>query len=396
MILKGYKYRIRPNKEQEIFINKSFGCNRFVYNWGLDLKIKEYQQNDKKLSYFDLVNKLPKLKEENEWLKEVDSQSLQYSLHHLDNSFTKFFREKKSFPRFKSKHRSKQSFSSYVRKIDFKKQLLTIAKIENIPIIISREFEGKIKEVVISKKPTGKYFASILVETLENLPKKKLIKKETAIGVDVGLKLFLVASNGLKIDNPKFLKKSLAKLKKERRRLSKKKKGSNNRNKHRLKLAKIHLKIANQRRDFLHKLTYYLTHKKQVGSIVIEDLAVSNMIKNHCLAQAISDVGWGEFRRQLDYKCKWYGKNLIVISRFAPSSKLCPECGQLNQNLTLADREWTCDCGAIHDRDLLAANNIKNFGIEQYRRNYGNLNACGDDLDVTSLMKQETLTFRWE
>ena len=147
------------------------------------------------------------------------------------------------------------------------------------------------------------------------------------------------------------------------------------------------MKVKNQRQDFLHKLTHKLTHDNQVSSICIEDLAVSNMIKNHKLAQAISDIGWGEFRRQLDYKCKWYGKNLIVISRFAPSSKLCPECGQINQKLTLVDREWTCDCGAKHDRDLLASNNIKNFGIAKYRRDYGNSNACGENLVVNRLVE---------
>ena len=168
----------------------------------------------------------------------------------------------------------------------------------------------------------------------------------------------------------------LKKLKYEQRQLSKKQKGSQSRNKQKRKLALVHEQITNIRKDYLHKVSTEIIKNHDV--IAVEDLAVKNIMKNHCLAQSISDVGWGEFRRQLDYKCKWYGKNLIVISRFAPSSKLCPECGQLNNELSLSDRKWTCDCGAEHDRDLLASRNIKNFGIEKYRRDYGNSNACGD------------------
>lgn len=385
MIQKGYKFRIYPNKEQETFLMKSFGCARFVYNWALALKNQEYSKTKKSSNYYELNKKLPKLKEENEWLTEVYSQTIQASLRNLDNAFTRFFKKLGKYPQFKSKHKNNFSFQ-IPQGAKIVENKLHIPKVyEGIKVKLSREFEGKIKTTTISKNPSGQYFVTFLVESNENTKELEKFNTDKTIGVDLGIKDFAVISNGIRIDNPRHLKKKLKRLKKIQQRYSRKQKGSNNRKKYRVKVAKQHLKIKNQRQDFLHKLTYKLTHDNQVSSICIEDLAVSNMIKNHCLAQSISDVGWGEFRRQLDYKCKWYGKNLIVISRFAPSSKLCPECGQINKNLTLADREWTCDCGAKHDRDLLASNNIKNFGIEQYRRNYGNSNACGDDLVINRL-----------
>ena len=314
------------------------------------------------------------------WLLEVNSQSLQMALRNLDNAFTRFFREKKGFPNFKSRKKNNFLFQ-LPQNVSITDGKLHIPKIkDSIKIKLHRPFKGKVKTTTISKNPYGQYFVTLLIESEEDYKKLKPVKNKTTIGIDLGIKEFAVLSNGERIPNPKHSKNKLRRLKKIQRRHSRKVKGSNNRKKHRLKLAHIHLKIKNQRGDFLHKLTYYLTHKNQVNTIVIEDLAVKNMIKNHCLAQSISDVSWGEFRRQLEYKCKWYGKNLITIGRFDPSSKLCPECGQLNQNLKLSDREWICDCGAKHDRDLLAANNIKNFGLVQYRRNFGNLHASGDVL----------------
>jgi putative transposase len=375
MILKGYKYRIYPNKKQEIFLMKSFGCVRFIYNWALALKNQEYTNTKKSSNYYELNKKLPELKKENEWLNEVYSQSLQSALRNLDNAFTRFFKKQAKYPRFKSKNKNEFSFQ-IPQGIKLVGNKLFIPKVKKgINIIVDRRFDGIIKTVTISKNPSGQYHAIFLIESVENKQKLEKFGISKTIGIDLGIKDFAVISNGIKIENPRYLKNKIRRLKKIQRKHSRKKVGSNNRKKHRIKLAKIHNKISNQRKDFLHKLTFDLTHKNQVSTICIEDLAISNMIKNHNLAQAISDVGWNEFRKQLEYKCNWYGKNLIVISRFAPSSKLCPECGQLNNKLTLADREWTCECGAKHDRDLLAANNIKNFGIEQYRRNYGNSNA---------------------
>lgn len=392
MIQKGFKYRIYPNKEQEIFLNKSFGCIRFVYNWGLSIKNQEYAQTKKSSNYYELNKKLPELKRDNAWLTEINSQSVQSALRNLDNAFTRFFKKQGKYPQFKKK--AKNDFSFQVpQHVSLKDNKLCIPKCpEGIKIKLHRPFTGKIKTVTISKNAYGQYFVTLLVETTDDIKEPLQLQEETTIGIDLGIKDFAVLSTGERIANPKLLKNKLKKLKKTQRRHSRKIKGSSNRNKSRKKLAKAHLKVANQRRDFLHKTTSYIV--KNHNSICIEDLAVANMVKNHKLAQAISDVGWGEFRRQLEYKCHWYGKNLIVINRFVPSSKLCPECGQINNNLTLADREWVCNCGAKHDRDLLAANNIKNFGIEQYRRNYGNSNACGENLAQADSMKQEASAFR--
>ena len=363
MINKAYKYRIYPNKVQQELLEKHFGCVRFCFNRGLDKKIKAYQQDKKRLSCFDLINELAKLKKEKEfeWLNEVNSQSLQMALRNLDNAFTNFFRKQNKFPNFKSKKHNINSFQipQHLKLSD----KLDIPKIKGIKIIQHRKLEGKIKTATVSKTPTGKYYISILVEQDKKLPKKPKIKENTAIGIDLGIKTFATLSDGRKIDNPKYLKNSLKKLRRQQRWLSRKIKESNNRKKQIRKVSLIHEKITNQRSDFLHKFSYQITHENQVNTIAIEDLNVKGMVKNHCLAQAISDVSWTEFRRQLEYKTEWYGKNLLVIGRFEASSKTC-SCGQVNQELKLSDREWTClECGVKHDRDILAANNIKKFAL---------------------------------
>jgi len=394
MIRKAYKYRLYPNKKQEEFFIKSFGCARFIYNWGLMRKNQEYVGNRKNLSCFDLINELANLKNEKTWLTDVDSQSLQMALRNLDNAFTAFFKKKARFPRLKSKNGGDFSFQ-LPQRVYLKGNKIKLSKAGLVKIVIDRQFNGKLKTTTISKNLAGQFFVSLSVESNEKPIKPIVILPDITIGIDLGIKNFATLSNGEIISNPKYLKKSLSKLKRIQRRHSKKVKGSNNREKDRIKLAKAHLKVVNQRKDFLHKLTYNLTHKNQVSTYVIEDLAVNNMLRNHNLAQSISDVSWGEFRRQMEYKCLWYGKNLIVIGRFEPSSKLCSNCGTTNENLKLSDREWICDCGAKHDRDLLAANNVKTFGLEQYRRSYGNLNACEDDkvhsVARWSSKKQETL-----
>jgi len=368
MIIKAYKQRIYPNKEQTELIEKHFGAIRWIYNWGLDKKIEAYQKDKKRISCFDLINELPKLKKQEnyKWLQEVSASSLQMSIRNLDNAFTKFFREKKGFPNFKSKKKNKNSFQLPQRnKIDFKNKRLQVLKIGKLKIKLDKELKGKIKTVIISKNKVNQYFASIIVETPENCLKKKAIKEKTTIGIDLGIKDFAVISDGRKIKNNKFLRKNEDRLKVLHKRLSKKQKGSQNRKKAKFKLAKLYNKISNQRSDFLHKFTYQLTHDKQVQTIAIEDLNVNGMMKNHCLAKAISDVAWSEFKRQLNYKCEWYGKNLIVIGRFEPSSKMC-SCGEINKELKLSDRKWICKkCGVEHDRDLLASQNIKRFALQK-------------------------------
>jgi len=391
MIQKSYKYRIYPDKNQQELIEKHFGCARWAFNWGLEKKIKAYQKNKKQISYFDLTRELTKLKKKKDfqWLNEVNSQSLQQALRNLDNAFTGFFRRYNKFPKFKSKKENRQSFQlPQGLKIDNNR--LSIFKIPNIKVKSSSEIEGKIKTATLSKTPTNKYFISILVEQDKELPKKPKITEKTTIGIDLGIKHFATLSNGRKVENPKYLKKLLKKLAKQQKSLSRKKKGSNNRAKQRLKVALVHEKITNQRSDFIHKLTYQLTHENQVNSIAIEDLAVENMAKNHHLARAITDVAWQEIRRQLEYKCDWYGKNLLIIGRFEPSSKMCPKCGWINQELGLDQREWVCPrCGTKHDRDVSAAQNIKCFAL--YRR------ACGNQrlwrVVVRRSLKQESPDF---
>ena len=305
-------------------------------------------------------------------VRAVQSFDIQYTILDVDNAFTKFFRENAGFPKFKSKKKNKNSFAvPQNHKIEGGK--LYIPKLKSgIKIVQHRKIKGLMKTLTISQSPSGRYFATILVETEDNIVNpKRLIKKKT-IGIDVGIKDFCTLSDGSKIDNPKHLSKSEQRLKKEQQRHSKKKTGSKNRDKTRVKVARIYEHIANQRKDFLHKLSSKVVRENQ--SVCIEDLNVQSMMKNHNLAKAIGDVGWGEFRRQLTYKTNWYGKNLIEIGRFEPSSQICNDCGWQNTNLSLSDRNWTCaGCNTEHDRDVNAAKNIKDMGIEKYRRNYGNL-----------------------
>jgi putative transposase len=386
MILKAFKYRIYPNLEQKILIHKHFGCARFVYNWGLETRIREYQENNKSLSSFGLSLRLTKLKHDIEWLGEVNAQSLQMSLRNLDNAYTRFFREKKGFPKFKKKSGHQSFRCPQKSKVDFENGLISVSKIKNIKASLDRKFLGVIKTVTISKTPTNKYYASVLVETPNELKKKNKPNPEKAIGVDLGVKYFATLSTGEKIDNQKHLQKLTKKLKLLARRKDRKNKESKRREKARLQLALLHDKIGNQRNDFLHKLSTRLIRENQ--SVCLEDLNVSGMIKNYSLARSIASASWSSFVRMLKYKAEWYGVNILQIGRFDPSSRMC-SCGKVNHDLQLKERSWTCEeCGKTHDRDVLAANNIKKFAfdrqslIENLGKNtagYAGINAQGDD-----------------
>jgi putative transposase len=392
MLYKAFKYRIYPNKEQEELILKHMGCSRWVYNYGLNKKITSYQETKKGLSKLDIQKDLPELKknEETSWLTEVNSQTLQASLEALDKAFTRFFKEKKGFPKFKSKKDNRQSFSiPQNTKVDFNLGKLTLPKFKtDIKIKIDRTFDGDIKTCTISKTPTGKYFISVLVEMNQDLPKKKTLHEKQAIGIDLGIKTFATLSNGTEIENPKHLKKSLKKLKKLQRKVSKKIKGSNNRKKSVKKLAILHEKISNKRNDFLHKVSYFLV--TNFDTLCLETLKPYNMIKNHKLAQALSDISIGKFNLLIDYKSEWYGCNILRIGQFEPSSKMC-SCGTINKELKLNQRVWTCNnCGTTHDRDVLAANNIKHFAFAKNNTaGTAEIHACGDMMDVSS-SAQET------
>ena len=357
----AYKYRLYPNEKQKILLEKHFGSVRFLYNLALETKQMAYSGNKTNLSRFDLQAQLIDLKKECEWLREINSQSLQCALLNLDGAYTKFFKGLNSFPKFKKKS-NKQSFQC-PQSVTLDNKGLSLPKIkEPIKIILHRRFFGKIKTVTISKTPTNKYFASILVDTAKIIPEKKAINNP--VGIDLGIKAFIVTSNGEKFENPKYLKNSIDRLKVLSRRLSKKQKGSNNRNKVRLQVSKLHEKVNNQRRDFLHKTSDAIT--KQYDTICIENLQVSNMLKNHKLSRSISDCGWSTFTDFLEYKAEWRGVNIVRIGTFDPSTKLCSVCGSLNNELTLADREWTCPkCNSVLDRDENAAVNILNFGLKK-------------------------------
>jgi putative transposase len=365
-MLKTYKYRLYPNKSQQVLLNKHLGACRWLYNYGLAKKIEAYTKDKTTISRFDLQAQLPVLKktEAYNWLSEINSLSLQAVLRNLDTAFKNFFRDKKGFPKFKSKKSNRQSFQIVQNtKVDFETGKISIPKIPNIKTVLHRQFVGEVKTCTISKTPTGKYYISILVETKNELPIKKDISENQAIAFDLGIKSFLVASNGDVIDNPKFLKKSLIKLIRVQRWHSRKVKDSNNRAKHRIKLARIHEKVTNQRIDWLHKQTSHYIKSKYI-TFCFEDLNVKGMVRNHKLAQSINDVGWSTFVNQLTYKSDWSGKNILTIGRFEPSSKLCSSCGYIHKELTLKDRIFKCpNCSFEIDRDYQASKNILHFAF---------------------------------
>ena len=353
---KAFKYRIFPTEPQKELIAKHIGHSRFVFNLALETKNAAYIGAKHNYSAFDLVKQLPELKKELPWLKEVNSQSLQQAIQNMDIAFKKFFKGD-GFPKFKSKRKGKQSFS-IPQNVIVENDLLIIPKFkEGIKMSLHRPTNGTIKSATISVTPTGKYFVSILCDTNTEIPTKAPITESTTIGIDLGIKDFAITSEGEVFENPKFLRNSISKLKYVQRKFSKKK-GKRTKN----KLAKLHEKVANQRKDFLHKVSTKLIRENQ--TICLETLAVKNMVKNHNLAQAISDVSWSTFVSMLEYKAEWYGKNILRIGQFAPSSKTC-SCGVINKDLKLSDREWTCkSCGTTHDRDILAACNIKSFALK--------------------------------
>ena len=357
-MLKAYKYRIYPNKEQEIYLQKTFGCARFIYNQMLSDRIKSYEEN-KDLDIKQVKYPTPaQYKKEFPWLKEVDSLALANAQMNLDKSYKNFFRDKSiGFPKFKSKKNNHKSYTTNNQNgtIYTENNRIKIPKLKSmIKIKQHRDFIGLIKSCTISQNPSGKYYISILVDT-ENY---QLPKLDSKIGIDLGIKEFAITSDGEIFSNPKWLNKSEKRLRKLQKDLSRKQKGSNNRKKARLKVAKLHEKITNQRKDYLHKISHYIISENQV--IVIEDLKVSNMIKNHKLAKSIANVSWFEFRRQLEYKANWYGRELIIAPTNYASSQLCSNCGnKSSQTKDLSCRTYICPiCGMEMDRDINASKNL--------------------------------------
>jgi putative transposase len=366
---RAYKFRFYPTAEQKQIFARTFGCARFVYNWTLRLRTDVYYERQERIYYAETSARLTALKEQSEyaWLNEVAAVPLQQSLRHLDKAFTNFFEGRAKYPTFHSRH-GEQAATYIGTAFKWDGHSLTLAKMDGpLNIVWSRPLPDGCKPttVTVTKDTAGRYFVSILVE--EDIKSLPVVNKQ--VGLDLGLKSMVITSDGEHVGNPQYFRQDEKKLAKAQRRHAKKKKGSKNRNKARKNVARIHARIADRRRDYQHKLSTRIVHENQV--ICIESLQVKNMVKNHSLAKSISDVGWSEFTRQLEYKAKWYGRTFIKIDKWYPSSKRCHSCGHVLDSLSLDERFWLCpECKTFHDRDINAAKNVLAAGLA--------VSACGE------------------
>jgi len=373
MTYRAYRYRFYPTPEQERNLNQTFGCVRYVYNRSLRYRQDSWYERQENISYLQNSALLTAWKKEPEcaWLNDVSSVPLQQTLRHLQTGYKNFFQGRAKYPNFKKKD-GYQSAEYTTSAFKWEGETLKLAK-QSEPLAIrwSRRFEGKPTTVIVSRVPSGKYFVSFLVEESVAL----LPVVNSIVGIDVGVKDVVVTSDGETSGNPRYTAKYAAKLEKYQKRLAKKQKGSKNRLKAKKKVARIHEKIANCRKDFTHKLTTTLINENQV--ICVENLAVKNMVKNPALAKSISDANWGELVRQLEYKAGWYGRTVVAIDRWFPSSKRCSSCGYTLDKMDLSIRQWTCpECKTTHNRDINAACNIKAAGLAVL--------ACGETVNPVS------------
>lgn len=361
-IKRAYRFRFYPTEQQEQILAQTFGCARFAYNYMLRQRTDAWYQRQEKVGYHETSAMLTEIKKQSGylWLNQVSCVPVQQSLRHLQTAFANFFAKRSAYPKFKRKDGNQSAeYTTSAFKWDGKQ--LKIAKCSDpLNIRFSRQIPkaAKVTTVIVSKDTAGRYFVSMLCT--DEVHAKTPVTE--SVGIDLGLTHFAILSNGEKIASPKTFRNNEKKLAKLQRRLAKKKKGSANRKKAKLKVAKLHAKIADSRKDFLHKLSTRLINENQV--IAIETLAVSNMQKNHCLAKSISDASWSEFVRQLEYKAHWYGKTLVGIDKWYPSTKRCSDCGHTVKSMPLNMREWVCpECGSIHDRDINAARNVLTAGL---------------------------------
>ncbi|WP_063736849.1 RNA-guided endonuclease InsQ/TnpB family protein [Streptomyces sp. RTd22] len=368
-VKRAFKYRFYPTVEQAAELSRTFGCVRLVYNKALEDRTRAWYEEQRRVSYVQSSAALTEWKktEELAFLSEVSSVPLQQALRHLQTAFGNFFAKRAKYPRFKSRKNSRAS-AEYTRSaFTWRDGRLTLAKMAGpLDIRWSRSLpEGaEPTTVTVSRDSAGRWFVSMLCEdTIAPAP-----ATHAAVGLDAGITSLVTLSTGEKIANPKHERRDRARLAKAQRELSRKAKGSHNRAKARVKVARVHARIADRRRDFLHKLSTRLVRENQ--TVVIEDLTVRNLLKNGTLARAISDAAWTDLRMMLEYKCAWYGRELVTVDRWFPSSKLCGACGTVREKLSLNVREWTCVCGTVHDRDVNAARNILAAGLAA--------SACGD------------------
>ena len=377
-MLKTTKIRLYPTPEQSQSLEFQFGAMRWVYNFALNWRSKAWSEKGERVSRRMTLDRLVELKatEETHWLKEADSQALQQSVMHLDEAFKRFFKHQGRYPRFKSKH-GKQSMSYPQRVKVVGENALYLPKVGTVKAVLHRVLVGKIKTVTVSRTKTGKYYASILCDDGQvNLEPAKSLESESITGLDMGLSHLAIASTGEKQSNPRFAQRAAANLRRKQKSLSRKKKGSANRNKARVLVAKAHEKTTNTRNDFQHKLSRRLIDENQ--AICVETLKVKNMLKNRKLAKHIADAAWGGLVRKLTYKAAWSGKYLVQIDQWYASSKTCSCCATKIEILPLSKRQWTCpNCGAEHDRDINAAQNIRQQGILKLKAEGLSVSACG-------------------
>ena len=382
-------FRLYPTGEQKALLEQHFGCCRFTYNWALNIKEQTYRDEQRSLSQGEISAMLLDLKESFPWLREVNAQSLQQAIKHLFKGYERYFKHLGDLPTFKKKSDPHQSFTvpqSYT--IDEDRGTVKLPKISPIKVKLHRRIVGTPRTLTISRSSGGRYYLSVRVKDDAELPRVAAPIPGQTVGIDLGLLNYATLSTGEVVANPRYLKNSLTRLKVMQHRLSRKQLGSNNRKKARYAVGAMHRRIADQRNDFLHKLSSRLVGENQ--AIAVESLAISNMVKNHKLAQAITDAAWGTFVSFLAYKCHWAGKTLLRIGRFDPSTKTCNVCGHHKSNLSLADRIWVCpDCGTEHDRDLNAAINIRNFALSGQELPAEPV----DSLPLGRSMKQEAPSF---
>lgn len=367
-MIRAYKYKLKPTVKQQKAFCQAFGNARFIYNWGLNRKKESWEKEKKNVTYLELAKELTTLKQdgEHDWLNDCANVCLQQSLRNLDNAYTRFFKAKKGFPKFKSKKNCNDSVK-YISAVhfDFDKMRVLVPRVGKVKFCENQVFDVntvKLGTLTVSRDKCGDYWCTIVVDDNKPQVSKTKICEETAVGIDLGIKDYAILSDGTKYSNPKFLEREQKHLAVLQQRLAKTQKGSKRQEKARMKVAKLHRRIKNKRIDYLHKLSTDIVQR--FDTICLEDLSITGMTQNHNLAMAISSVAWNELVRQLKYKSEWYGKNIVLIGRFEPSSKKCSVCGYVNKELTLNDREWICPkCGEHHDRDINAAKNIKCFGL---------------------------------